>query len=70
MPAKASSLALKASRASRIAAPLAPTGLGLGLGFGFGYGYGYGDGYGIAIGIGFAFGFGFRYSSTFIQLTG
>ncbi|VVO85273.1 hypothetical protein PS874_01886 [Pseudomonas fluorescens] len=64
MPAKASSLALKASRASRIAAPLAPTGLG------FGFGFGYGDGYGIAIGIGFAFGFGFRYSSTFIQLTG
>ncbi|WP_448145406.1 hypothetical protein [Pseudomonas silesiensis] len=64
MPAKASSLALKASRASRIAAPLAPTG------FGFGFGYGYGDGYGIAIGIGFAFGFGFRYNSTLTQLTG
>ena len=57
MPAKASSLALKASRAS-----LAPTG------FGFGFGDGYGDGYGIGIGIGI--GFGFRYSSTFTQLTG
>jgi hypothetical protein len=66
LPAKASSLALKASRASRIAAPLAPTGFG----FGFGFGYGYGDGYGIAIGIGFAFGFGFRYNSTLTQLTG
>ncbi|VVP14886.1 hypothetical protein PS838_03532 [Pseudomonas fluorescens] len=44
MPAKASSLALKASRAS-----LAPTG------FGYGDGYGYGYGYGIGIGFGFRY---------------